>query len=115
MCTENVELLAQNPITANADNILLPYLNRIASTLEKLVGAIESLAESQQRQADAVAPARRIVGTRYVADKTGHTTQWVREQIESGRIPKHCIAQHTSNGGYWKFHADRIDQWVEQL
>lgn len=117
MRLEKVDL-AHTPITTDINTLFLRLVSAaesIADNQERQTAALESLAESQRRLADAKAPQCRIVGSRYVANRTGHTTQWVREQIESGKLPTTCIAQRAKDGGYWKFHGDKIDQWIDQL
>jgi hypothetical protein len=108
MGSENVDL-THTPIPASPGDLHLPYLARIAS-------ALESIVETQRRLADAVDPAsEKIVDSRYVADKLGlKTTQAIRDQIKAGRIPQSCIVSGSGEGRLWKFHRDRIDEWIAQ-
>jgi Helix-turn-helix domain len=54
-----------------------------------------------------------VVGTRYVADRLGQTTQWVAEMARLGIIPKSCLAEGSGRGKQWKFRRSKIDQWIE--
>jgi excisionase family DNA binding protein len=75
--------------------------------------ALTAIADSLARIADHLAPEpNTIVGTPYVARLLGCTTTWVSEMIRDGRIPAACIVTGTGNGKPWKFHRDKIDEWL---
>jgi hypothetical protein len=54
-----------------------------------------------------------IVGTPYVANKLGCTTDWVANMARDGEIPISCVILGTGEGKPWKFRRTRIDQWIE--
>jgi hypothetical protein len=55
-----------------------------------------------------------IVGTTYIANKLGCTTDWIAEMAREGEIPISCLIPGTGDGKPWKFRRTRIDQWIEQ-
>ncbi|WP_254509035.1 helix-turn-helix domain-containing protein [Anatilimnocola floriformis] len=54
------------------------------------------------------------VGTPYVAERLGCTTDYVAVMVREGAIPHHCLVPGTGTGKPWKFFRDRIDRWIEQ-
>lgn len=97
---------------ANADEPL--HDNLLLSTLERMVVALEKLADNHQRLVDHVAPMPpNLVGTPYVAGKLGCTTVWITQLVHSGEIPLRCVVPGTGNGKPWKFYRDRIDAWIK--
>ena len=53
------------------------------------------------------------VGTPYVADRLGCTTDWIAIMVREEEIPRSCIVLGTGNGKPWKFHRSHIDRWIE--
>jgi hypothetical protein len=75
---------------------------------------LESIADSLRRLADHFVPVpAAMVGTPYVAKQLGCTTVWVAEMVRKGEIPKPCLVPGTGNGKPWKFHRERIDEWLQ--
>lgn len=85
------------------------------STFGQLSQQIASIASDIHRIAMKYAPATKgeIVGSRYIADRLGCTTQWIGELVRQGRIPSVCIVPGTGNGKLWKFFKSKIDDWIE--
>lgn len=54
------------------------------------------------------------VGTPYVADRLGCTTDWIAMMVRDSEIPPSCIVPGTGNGKPWKFYRARIDEWIER-
>lgn len=52
------------------------------------------------------------VGTPYVAQRLGCTTDWITELIRQVQIPPDCIVPGTGNGKPWKFFRRKIDRWI---
>jgi helix-turn-helix protein len=76
--------------------------------------AISSIARSLARIADAVdPPPADKVDTSYVAQKLGIGLARVSQMASQGEIPASCIVAGTGHGKIWKFHRERIDEWIE--
>jgi len=90
----------------NAEASMLTMLERIATALERI-------ADSHHRLEDHFVPMRSsLVGTPYVAQQLGCTTEWITEMIRSGEIPHQCVVPGTGNGKPWKLYRDRIEKWI---
>ncbi|QDU26774.1 hypothetical protein ETAA8_18550 [Anatilimnocola aggregata] len=53
------------------------------------------------------------VGTPYIAERLGCTTDYVVVMVREERIPPSCLVPGTGNGKPWKLYRSRIDQWIE--
>jgi hypothetical protein len=86
----------------------------VMALLGQLVEIMRGQAADVRRIADALAPAPdNIVGTLYVARKLGVTTTWIADMVRQGEIPASCIVTGSGNGKPWKFHRERIEEWME--
>lgn len=54
------------------------------------------------------------VGTPYIAERLGCTTDYVAVMVREETIPLSCLVPGTGNGKPWKFFRKRIDNWIEQ-
>lgn len=54
------------------------------------------------------------IGTPYVAERLGCTTDWIAVLVRNGDIPASCIVPGTGNGRPWKFYRSLTDQWIEK-
>lgn len=80
---------------------------------ERLLVALETIAEQLQRVADHfVPPEEDKVGSTYIAQRLGCSTTWVGRMANNGTIPRKCIVPGTGNGRLWKFYRDQIDDWL---
>ena len=80
---------------------------------ERLVTALEAIAEQIQRVADhLIPPATSIVGSKYVAGRLGCTTTWVGRMASNGMIPRKCVVPGTGEGRLWKFYRQQVDEWL---
>jgi predicted DNA-binding transcriptional regulator AlpA len=77
--------------------------------------SLTSIAADIHRLTTKIAPGPQddIVGSRYVADCLGCTTQWIGEMVRNGDIPKPCMVAGTGGGKLWKFYKSRIDNWLK--
>ena len=53
------------------------------------------------------------VGTPYIAERLGCTTDYVAVMVREESVPPSCLVPGTGNGKPWKFYRSRIDQWIE--
>jgi hypothetical protein len=85
------------------------------SIFSKQIGAVEpnGLPTQPNRRLLRSATAD-IVGTPYVADKLGCTTDWVANMARDGEIPISCVILGTGDGKPWKFRRTRIDEWISR-
>lgn len=80
---------------------------------ERLLQALEEIAESHQRIANHFdPPPPDKVGTEYVADKLGCSKEWVTQMIRRREIPRGCVVPGTGNGKTWKLYRNRVDDWL---
>ena len=90
----------------NNQHDLRPLIHQVVAEI------ISPLTEQLKRIADHFDQTQpEVVGTRYLADKLKVSTQWISDQIRSGKIPKNCIAGG-GNGQQWKLNRQRIDEWI---
>jgi predicted DNA-binding transcriptional regulator AlpA len=83
--------------------------------LQELVAVLRQTEVHLSRLADHFdPPPPDIVGTPYVADKLGCTTDWIAMLVRDGEIPVSCLVPGTGNGKPWKFYRARIDEWIER-
>lgn len=54
------------------------------------------------------------VGTPYIAERLGCTTDYVAVMVREETIPPSCLVPGTGSGKPWKFFRERIDRWIEQ-
>lgn len=79
-----------------------------------LIEVLQKIGDDIRRIANHVdPPSGQVVGTRYVAARLGKTQEWIAKLAQTGKIPASCIVKQSGNGRYWKFHKEKIDQWVE--
>jgi hypothetical protein len=79
-----------------------------------VLNSLQSIAQSLSRLADHFdPPPPDIVGTPYVANKLGCTTDWIAMLVRDGEIPVSCLVPGTGNGKPWKFRRSRIDEWIK--
>jgi hypothetical protein len=87
---------------------------RIAAALEQALPLLQTFVDDFHRLADKLAPVpTQMVGSKYVAQRLGVTTVWVAEMARNGAIPKSCIVPGTGTGKPWRFHRQRIDEWIK--
>lgn len=87
-----------------------PELHGLGDALGRIATGLEPLS----RIAAALDPTPpEFVGTRYIADRLGQTTVWIAEMARRGDIPKSCVVEGTGTGKVWKFHRDKIDEWLK--
>ncbi len=92
---------------------LVAVAARQEANVARLVEGQTRLADSAGRLADQLAPKQdKIVGSRYVADRTGLTTTRVVEMARTGYMPPSCIVPGSGMGKPWLFYKDRIDDWI---
>jgi hypothetical protein len=91
---------------------ILPFAPNQADPAVELLATYRDIARSLQRIADALAPAPPdLVGTPYVAKRSGRTTTRVTQWVQSGELPSHCV--HSGGDGVpYKFFREHIDKWL---
>ena len=93
---------------------LIPFAGLEAGDNCQVPALLASIANSLARIADHVdPPPPDKVGTPYVADRLGCTTEWIAQMAARGDIPPSCIVPGTGAGKPWKFVRSRIDEWIE--
>jgi predicted DNA-binding transcriptional regulator AlpA len=93
----------------------MPAANNNRPTSETLLDLLGNLAVQLGRIADHFTPPPAdVVGTPYVAQRLGCTTDWIAMMVRDGQIPPSCLVSGTGNGKPWKFRRSAIDQWIEQ-
>lgn len=99
-----------NEMTAAA---ILPFPLSQADSAPELLATFRDIAHSLRRIADALAPTPPdLVGTPYVAQRSGRTSTRVTQWVQSGELPAHCV-HSGGNGVPYKFYREHIDRWVE--
>ena len=93
---------------------MMPTANGSKPASNNLLEVLSHLALQLNRIADHFdPPPPDIVGTPYVADKLGCTTDWIAMLVRDGAIPISCLVPGTGNGKPWKFRRSAIDRWLE--
>lgn len=87
----------------------------VLTLLERIAFSLEILAAESKRIADRLAPeSGDVVGTPHLAQQLGCSIVWAAEMARNGEIPKSCIVPGTGNGKPWKFHRQRVEEWLSK-
>jgi hypothetical protein len=89
--------------------------DEIERSIERFAALAEKIAADHERLADHFdPPPADIVGTEYIATKSGCTMVWVAKMVRDGRIPKTCIVPGSGDGKPWRFYRRRVDEWLSR-
>src|ERR1700733_851384 len=112
-CNSAVSSRVQDAQSTTAENPVLSFGSLSPPANSELMALFAGIAADIHRIANVLDPApSNVVGTPYVAKKLGVTTTWIADLIRRGEIPDSCLVAGTGNGKPWKFHRERIDQWL---
>jgi hypothetical protein len=84
----------------------------VAMELASIAKSLSTIAQDIRRVADKLDPPL-PVGTDYIARRLDCSDTWVATMARDGAIPATCIVAGTGSGKPWKFHRDKIDEWLK--
>jgi predicted DNA-binding transcriptional regulator AlpA len=96
------------------DNIIPLLLDRLMPRQAVEPGYVSDIRTSLQRIAEHFTP-QEIVGTDYIANRLGCSSQYVSRMAKEGAIPKSCIKVSSGERRQrWKFIRSEIDRWIDE-
>lgn len=95
------------------DSIIPLLLDRMMPRLAVEPDYVSDIRTLLQRIAEHFTP-QEIVGTDYIANRLGCSSQYVSRMATEGTIPKSCIKVSSGERRQrWKFFRSEIDRWIE--